>query len=114
MHETCAEPRIIQSEVDEHLLVDEAFGHFMYTVGNGDDKNLYNDVCMCVCSAYSGKRAHKLTKQFDKKCRCVAHVEKLRQAIHPTKGNKFDRQPRRMTLWTLAGLLLRMLAELMA
>lgn len=31
-------PRVIQSEVDECLPADEALGHFMYTVGYGDDQ----------------------------------------------------------------------------
>lgn len=70
-------PRVIHCEDDECLLVDEALGHVMHTIGFGND-HYYS----CgICSAYLGRRVQKLTKPCDKKARSVASVEKLGQAI---------------------------------
>ena len=49
-----------------------------------------------LCSAYTGQRAQKLTRQCDRTPRRVAAVDRLRKGLHPTTDSVLITQPRRL------------------
>ena len=71
---------------------DSALGHIVMTAGLGDEQFYWCN----LCSAYTGERARKLTKQCDRIMRSVAVVKSLRDGVHPHKGTKLTVRPRRL------------------
>ena len=77
--------------MNEILKTEDAMGHQMMTAGM--DPQYY----WCeLCSAYTGFRARKLTKQCDRTFRKVPQVEALRMGKHPSLGTDLVTMPRRL------------------
>ena len=86
-------PRRVDSERDCWLKPHESLGHALWTAGLGKQQYFW---CQ-MCSAYTGERARKLTRQCDKKKRYVQQVQRLTAGNHPTTKVTLDTRPRRLT-----------------
>ena len=77
--------------MNEPLRTEDAMGHQMMTAG------MNPQYYWCeLCSAYTGFRARKLTKQCDRTVRKVPQVDALRAGKHPTLGTNLVTKPRRL------------------
>ena len=70
------------------------------TAGLGDAQFFWCD----LCSAYTGERARKLTRQCDRRPRNVPAVHKLRMGLHPHDGTNLAVRPRRMLIGDVGSL----------
>ena len=94
------------NELSDALPTSAALGHMMFVTGVHSEQYFWCG----LCSAYTGQRAQKLTKDCDRVTRKVKAVDRLRQGQHPTTGLALPSKPRRLckrdvgdSLWNCEG-----------
>ena len=85
-------PKQVTPELSEVLPTSASMGHHIMTAGIKPKQYFWCE----LCSAYTGQRARKLTKDCDRITRNVPAVEALRKGTDPHNGVQLDTMPRRL------------------
>ena len=80
------------NESDEVLPTDAAMGHIIVTAWLSGEQYFWCN----ICSAYTGERVCKLTKQCDRIVRNAPLLERLRMRLHLVHGSHLVVRPRRL------------------